>query len=193
MLGIQTSVTCPWCGTYYAIHPTTTNCKNCGGILPKGNSKELGEKPSLPPRQLPKKFKQKVMLWKNTKAFIGFIFIIVGIPTIIAFGFGLIFCILGFFLFKSGRAEGKEKIMALENGIATEGEILDVSFDTSESINGRNPYQIRYIFADKNGQQQMDTVKSWDDNNAFREKGDKIWVVYVPENPQQSSPWPPMV
>jgi hypothetical protein len=189
----NTSVTCPWCATYYPARPTTTNCMNCGGILPKGISNQLGEKPSLPPRALPKKFINQVMLWKNTKAFIGVIFIVIGIPTIPLFGFGLIFTLVGYFLYKSGRKEGFEKITALQNGIAAEGEISEISYDTSETINGKHPYLVKYMFTTASGQPQADSVKSWDDNNALLKKGDKIWVVYIPENPQISSPWPPMV
>lgn len=189
---INNSVTCPWCNTFYPIRPTT-NCMNCGGTLPIGISNELGEKPSLAPRELPKKFIRNVMLWKNTKALIGVVFLCVGIPTIPLFGFGLIFSSIGYYLYKSGKKEGLEKITALQNGIATEGEIFQIGFDTSESINGRNPYLIKYTFTTKNGQTQLDSVKSWDDNNAFLKIGDKTWVVYIPENPQISSPWPPMV
>lgn len=189
----NTSVTCPWCNTFYPTQPTTINCMNCGGTLPKGISNDLGEKPNLPPRELPKKFIKKVMLWKNTKALIGFIFMCVGIPTIPLFGFGIIFTAIGYFFYKSGKKEGLEKITALQNGIATEGEIVVVSFDTSETINGKHPYVVKYTFTTKSGQPQIDSVKSWDDNNAFLKNGDKIWVVYIPENPQISSPWPPMV
>lgn len=189
----NTSVTCPWCMTYYPTRPSSINCMNCGGTLPFKISTKLGEKPGLAPRALPKKFKNQVMLWKNTKALVGAIFIAIGIPTIPIFGFGLIFTLVGYFLYKSGRAEGTEKIMALENGIAAEGEIIEVSYDTSETINGRHPFLIKYSFTTKDGQAQIDSVKSWDDNNALLKNGDKIWVVYIPENPKMSSPWPPMV
>lgn len=188
-----TAVTCPWCGTYYPVRPTMSNCMNCGGILPKGISNELGIKPPLAPRELPKKFKKQVLLWKNTKALVGFIFLCIGIPTIPLFGFGLIFTILGYFLYKNGKKEGIEKIAALENGLATEGEIVEVTYVATESINGKHPYLIKYTFETETGQTQLDSVKSWDDSNALLQKDNKIWVVYLSENPQISSPWPPMV
>ena len=130
---------------------------------------------------------------ENTKAFIGVIFIAIGIPTIPLFGFGLIFALVGYFLYKSGKKEGFEKITALQNGVAAEGEISEISYDTSETMNGKHPYLVKYMFTTASGLLQADSVKSWDDNNALLKKGDKIWVVYIPENPQISSPWPPMV
>ena len=186
------SVTCPWCGTYYPARPTTTNCMNCGGILPAGISNKLGEKPPLPPRELPKKYIRKVLLWKNTKAFIGFVFLCVGIPTIPLFGFGLIFTILGYFFYKSGRKEGMEIITALQNGIATEGTILSVSYVTTESINGKHPFLVKYTFNTKDGKEQIDSVKCWNEQNELRTNGDKVWIVYTPDNPENSSPWPPL-
>ena len=190
---LNQSVTCPWCNTYYAARPTTTNCMNCGGPLPRSINGDKGEKPSLPPRDLPKVFKQKVLLWKNTHVIIGLIFMIVGVPLIAVFGFGLLFAIIGYFLYKHGRRIGEEKIQAITNGVAAEGKILSVERDTSQSINGRNPFLITYTFAVKGGAEQLDKIVSWDENNLYRREGEDIWVVYIPENPEISSPWPPMV
>lgn len=189
----NTSVTCPWCRTYYAARPTTTNCMNCGGPLPKSVGSGKGDKPESAPRVLPKKFINQVMLWKNTHSLIGVIFMIVGIPTILAMGFGLIFVGVGYFLYKHGKKIGQEKINALTNGIAAEGKIIDIAPDTSQSINGRNPYIITYTFETKGGVQQLDKVVCWDESNMFRQTNEEIWVVYIPENPQISSPWPPIV
>lgn len=189
----NTSVTCPWCNTFYPVRPATTNCANCGGPLPKSIGTDRGPKPESPPRLLPKKFVNQVMLWRNTHALIGAIFIIVGIPTILAMGFGLIFAGIGYFLFRYGRKVGKEKIQALEYGITAEGVLTDVRRDTTQSINGRNPFIISYTFTTKEGKQQADSVVSWDDNSSLINHGDEIWVVYIPENPQISSPWPPLV
>jgi hypothetical protein len=46
----------------------------------------------------------------------------------------LIFTLVGYFLYKSGKKEGFEKITALQNGIAAEGEISEISYDTSETM-----------------------------------------------------------
>ena len=193
MRTLNQAVTCPWCRTYYAARPTTTNCMNCGGPLPRGIGADKGEKPELPPRELPKKFVRNVMLWRNTHTLIGVIFIAVGIPAIAAFGFGLIFVGVGYFLYRHGSKVGKEKIEALSNGMAAEGKIIDISKDTTQSINGQHPFIISYTCTTKGGLEQLDKVTCWDDSNMMRNHGDEIWVVYIPENPQISSPWPPMV
>lgn len=191
MLTIQRSVTCPWCRTYYESYPAP-NCVNCGGPLPKAGA-DKGEKPHAPPRILPKKFIHQVMLWRNTHSMIGVIFMVIGIPTIVAMGFGLIFVTVGYFLLRHGRKVGQEKINALTNGVAAEGIITEMVKDTTQSINGQHPYIIQYTFTTNEGSLQQDSVTSWDDNNTFRNHGDNIWVVYIPENPTISSPWPPIV
>lgn len=193
MLPIQRSVTCPWCRTYYASYPISPNCVNCGGPLPKASSAEKGEKPDGPPRVLPKKYINQVMYWRNTYTLLGIIFMVVGTPFILAFGFGLIFVGVGYFSYKQGIKIGNKKIQALSNGIATDGIITDISKDTTQSINGRNPFIIQYVFTTKDGIEQTDSITSWDDNNIFRENGEEIWVVYIAENPTISSPWPPIV
>ena len=192
MLSIQRSVTCPWCKSYYASAPLVPNCVNCGGPLPKAGP-DKGEKPDEPPRILPKKFVRQVMFWRNTHTIIGVIFMTIGIPTIAAMGFGLIFVAVGYFLFRHGKKVGQEKILALEKGIAVDGNITEVHQDTTQSINGRHPYIIQYSFTTKEGVEQIDSVISWDDNNVLRNHGDSIWIVYIPENPTISSPWPPIV
>ena len=190
---INNSVTCPWCKTYYAARPTTTNCANCGGPLPKSVGAGRDEKPDGPPRILPKKFINQVLLWKNTHTLIGVVFIAIGIPSTAAMGFGLIFVVVGYFLFRHGRKVGKEKIQALTNGIPVEGTLTEVRRDTTQSINGSNPFIISYTFNTQEGAPQADSVVSWDENSIFRNHGDEIWVVYIPEKPEISSPWPPMV
>jgi hypothetical protein len=117
---------------------------------------------------------------------------VIGIPLILAFGMGLIFAVIGYFLYRAGKKEGLEKIQALEHGVPVESEIVDVGRDTSQSINGRNPFLITYTF-DMNGRQYLDKITCWDESNYFRKAGDAIWVVSIPENPTISSPWPPMV
>ncbi|MFN8283905.1 MAG: DUF3592 domain-containing protein [Chitinophagales bacterium] len=193
MLTIDRSVTCPWCKSYYSSYPLSPNCVNCGGPLPKAIGADKGEKPEEPPRVLPKKFVHQVMYWRNTHSLIGIVFIAIGIPTTFAMGFGLIFLAVGIFLYRYGRKVGQEKIQALSNGVAVDGTITEIYQDTSQSINGRHPYIIKYQFTTREGAQQADSVTSWDDNSTLRNHGDGIWIVYIPENPTISSPWPPIV
>lgn len=132
------------------------------------------------------------MLWKNTCAFIGLIFMIIGVPLIPLFGFGLIFFIVGYFLFKAGRKTGRQKLLALEKGSSYEGAILEITKDFTENMNGRNPYIVSYQFA-VNDQQQIGKTKSWDDNILLKQPGDPVWVVYSSDEGGVSSLWPPLV
>lgn len=189
---LEQSITCPWCKTYYAVLPNYANCRNCGGPLPKPISKNRGEKPDPAPRFLPTKFKNQLLYWKNTFSLVGIIFMIVGTPLILAFGFGLIFVIIGYFLYKKGKTTANETIQALEHGSCTEGIIEDIRLDYSQNINGRNPFIISYSFLAGNTK-QIDNIVCWDEQNQLRTISDEIWVVYMPENPSISSPWPPII
>jgi len=188
----DTAITCPWCKTYYAVAPNYTNCRNCGGPLPKPISKERGERPTAAPRVLPEKFKRQVRYWKNTFSLVGIIFMIIGTPLILAFGFGLIFVVIGYFLFRRGKRTANETILALESGMSVEGIIEQIDLDYSQSINGKHPFRVSYSYQTSNGR-QTDEIVCWDEQNKWRKAGDEIWVVYMPENPEISSPWPPIV
>jgi hypothetical protein len=179
---------CPWCKTFNkVIHET--NCKNCGGPLPAiphGDSGlDAGKPPGPPPRKIPAVYVKKLK-YKNVHFLIGIIFLVPFIWTII-------FPIIGFFLLRHGLKVANKKLEALEKGVKTEGILTDIYKDTSQSVNGRHPWKIEYEFKTRNGELiSAKKTGAWNSNNRYRKPNDKLWVVYLTEDPSVSAIWPPV-
>ncbi len=181
-------VECPWCKTVNKV-TTETHCKSCGGPLPAishdNSGIHRGDPPPPPPRQLPKVYINKLK-YRNTLFIIGIIFIV-------PFIWSIIFPIIGFFLVRSGLRTAKRKIEALEKGIKAEGLLTDIYKDTSETVNGRHPWRLEYEFKTKPETLiQSKKTGAWNNNNRHRKINDKLWVVYLPENPEINAVWPPV-
>ena len=59
-------------------------------------------------------------------------------------------------------------------------------------MNGVSPYIVEFVF-DAGGQKYNGTVGNiFDDVNLVKERGDQVWVVYMPNDPSLSSIWPPL-
>ena len=116
---------------------------------------------------------------------------IVGVPTIPLFGFGLLFVTLGFFIRKAGRKSAIKKIAALEKGQPCEGKIFDVGFDRTQTVNGRNPYLVNFSFVHQGTERTGSTI-AWNDQCRLFKSGQEVWVVYDAES-DASSLWPPLI
>ncbi len=85
----------------------------------------------------------------------------------------------------------KQKLTALERGIGAEAEVTSVQLNTSVKINNRSPWVVSYAFragsADVQG--SAETYKAVESDHR---RGDKIWVVYLPEDADVSTVWPPI-
>lgn len=184
----KTSLECPWCSTVnYVVEET--NCKKCGGPLPavpqKNNGIDRGKAPDAPPRKLPKKFINKLK-YRNVHFFIGLIFIVF-------LFWSVIFPIYGFAIIRHRLKIAKNKIAALERGIKAEGTLKAIYKDESITMNERHPWKLEYEFKTHTGA-IIEAVKTeaWNKNNRFRADGDRIWVVYLKENPEINAIWPPV-
>ncbi len=92
-----------------------------------------------------------------------------------------------------GLKTANKKLFALENGIKAEGVLVDIYKDTSQSINGRNPWLLEYEFRTESG--KLITAKktgAWNKNNRYRRPNDYLWIVYIPDNPEINAIWPPV-
>ncbi len=181
-------VECPWCKTVNKVIDQT-NCKNCGGPLPAISHDNSGIKrgtpPTSPPRKLPDIYIKKLK-YRSTLFIIGIVFIV-------PFIWSVIFPIIGFFLVRSALRTANRKIAALENGIKAEGVLTDIFKDTSETVNGKHPWRLEYEFKIKSGKTIFSKkTGAWNNNNRHRKINDKLWVVYLPENPEINAVWPPI-
>ena len=178
-------INCPWCKTQYQ-EITVTNCNNCGGTLEYSiNTSSAGPKPQHAPRVLPQKYIRRVKYTGNVYTLIGMVFTI-------PFFWTIIFPIIGYFLWKKGIKVANEELIPLEHGDSIAGEIESISRDYSIKINGVSPFVIHFIF-EVNGQKHRGSVGNiFDDIDLKKKVGDLIWVVYMKNNPELSSIWPPL-
>ena len=186
-LPVHAVLPCGWCGTTNT-DVARTNCVNCGGPLPPPPTLTVddpGAPPPPAPRQIPEKYRWRVMLWKNVLVMIGAIFTIV-------FCWSIIFPIIGIPLWIIGHRRAQGKLAALERGLPGRAELLGVERDHSVKINGRSPWRIEYLFEDRSGQLHEGWQHTWQAQHTRRPVGEKFWVVYLPEDPEQNSIWPPV-
>lgn len=199
-------VTCPWCKQFSPAAPPGADCGNCGGPLPPPPSVGRALAPPPAPRHLPERYTRDRLLAKNAGAIVGTAFAAFGalfgviglglclvlLPLGLGFmAFGGLFGGIGLAVRNASRKDPMRQIEALTRGVAAEGQVVSVGRDGSESINGRNPFVIEYLFT-VNGQPIGGATKGWDIVNATRQPGQALWVVYLPNDPSVNSIWPPI-
>jgi hypothetical protein len=148
---------------------------------------------------LPNGFAFRVKWSRNIMVIIGSIFFLVGglmlAATLAAKAwiavFPGLFCLGGFFMFLNGRKTAHGILHAFRNGIAVPGEIAEVSVDTTQSINDRHPWRLVYHFP-VDGQEHEGVLTSFDSTIATRSRGQPVWVLYVPEDLEQNTLYPPL-
>ncbi len=178
-------VDCGWCGTANPRHETAA-CRSCGGPLPPLPTGQPGPRPPETPRALPPGYRWRVLLWKNTMAFIGAAFVIV-------FCWSVIFPIIGAPLWYFGHRKAKRWLAALEHGTATRGRLTKVALDLTQSHNNAHPWRIEYAYDLADGTTGTGFVEAWDKVNGARHAGDGVWVVVGElDGVAVSAIWPPL-
>ena len=178
---------CGWCGTTNT-DVTRVRCINCGGPLPPPPTlaaDDPGSPPPPVPRQLPTKYRWQVLLWKNVLVTLGMVFTIV-------FCWSIIFPLFGIPMWIIGYRRAKNQLIALERGVAARAELIGVERDHSVKMNGRSPWRIEYTFETQDGQIRDGWVHTWQGRHTRRSPGEVFWVVYLPEDPEQNTVWPPV-
>ena len=203
-------IICPWCGTNYLTFQS--NCRNCGGPLQladeeivSSDSDEILQAPPLPPRPISERYVWRLLFndgwWIATMVFgiLGFVFFLVGagltLGMITAF-VGIPFLFLGIgFLVAGGvvavwRYQIARKVVnVLRVGEATRGQIVETQQDYSVTVNGRNPWVIRYQFQ-ANGQNVEGKVTTFNPLGQHLQAGKAVSVLYLPVDPKWSSIYP---
>lgn len=154
--------------------------------------------PDAPPRTISANYLWRLMLadpWTVAAlifTFIGGIFSITGagltIGIITAF-VGLPFLALGLLFLMGGvgvlvwRYQIAEKrVKVLKEGIAIEGEIIDLIDNPSVRVNGRIPWKITYIF-NLDGEEYSGTVSTLNPPGTHLAPGTPAVILYLKENP----------
>jgi len=167
-----------------------------------------GPSPPLPPRKLPKGYKRRMYFTQSALSLVGMIFLLVGAPLGIVFtilgitlpgmwlflviggSLGTIFTLLGGGMLYFGIQNVRGKIRTYKHGQATIGEVIDIYRDPSISINGRNPWVILYTFK-VHGKYYEGKGLSWNFNPQTQAVGNKIYVLYMQDDPDQNVIYPP--
>jgi len=90
-----------------------------------------------------------------------------------------------------GYRKAAGQILALEKGQAAPARLVDVYRDTTVVINGRSPWKLEYLFSTPSGE-HGGWVHAWENTHSQRPSGEAFWVVYLPDDPEQNTPWPPV-
>ncbi len=178
-------VKCAWCKSQF-VNTTIANCSNCGGTLDyKLIMGDPGIKPPMSPRELPKKFIRRIKYTGNVMTMIGIAFTI-------PFFWTVIFPIIGIICWRKGIKEANNELIPLEHGTAILGQITSIERDYTKTINNKSPFVVEFLF-EAGGQKHIGNVGNiFDPIDQEKKVGDKVWVVYIPENPELSSIWPPL-
>ncbi len=198
---------CPWCGQRTS--ENALECRKCGGPLTPPIGDDPGPSPPLPPRKLPAGYKRRMFLTNSAITLVGLIFLLVGFPLGVVFtilgitlpgmwlfiviggSLGTIFTLLGVGMLYFGIKQARGKIRPYEHGQATVGEVIDIYRDYSISVNGRNPWAILYSF-DVHGQPYEGKVTSWKYSPKTQAAGNKVYVLYMTDDPDQNVIYPPV-
>ncbi len=167
--------------------------------MPRMPGMELGPAPPDAPRALPRHFAFRLKWSQNIGVIIGLgMLLICGVMfaamlkahTWLAVAPAL-FSLLGLLAFVSGRRDAANTLRAFRHGMAAEGRIASVAQDTTQSVNGRHPWRMVYHFT-AGDQPREGVITSFDSTLASRRSGQPLWVLYMPDDPDQSTPYPPL-
>ncbi len=200
-------VTCPWCGTSYAVFQS--NCSQCGGpIQPPEVMEAAGESPLVPPaapRPISDSYALKLMS-SDGWSIAGLVFLLLGIifaplglvlTLVIVTAFvGLPFLLLGvLFLAASGAVlfwryrVSQQQVQVLKWGEATLGSVTNLQENYSVEVNGRHPWSIDYQY-EANGQTYHGQMTTLHQPGSLVQPGRQVYVLYMPGNSKLSSLYP---
>ena len=167
--------------------------------MPPQPGEGLGPPPPPVPRPLPKGFEFRRKWSGNILALVGIIFFLIGsfiflvfllLGLLIGMPLPLLFMVGGFAMLLIGRRQAARTLNAFVRGSVAEGKVVSVAQDHSQTLNGVHPWKLTYHFP-TGAQLQEGTVVSWDSTITARAPGQPLWVLYVPEDPEQNTAYPP--
>lgn len=167
--------------------------------MPAPLGMELGEPPPAAPRTLPKGFEFREKWSHNILALVGGIFFLIGtllfLVLIIVIPVGALLPFLfmagGIFMMRIGRKKANGVLNSFRQGVAVEGKVSGVQLDTSQTLNGRHPWVMTYLFPVGN-ETVEGSLTSFSSTIESRSKGQPLWVLYMQEDPAQNTIYPPI-
>jgi hypothetical protein len=201
-------VTCPWCGTSYTTF--RSNCVNCGGPLPpREGAAAPSSVPDIPePPPAPRDFKDSFALrqlfadgWAIAAvvfAFVGAIFMLIGIPLmLLVAGFvlvplGLLFLGAGVPILIWRYNLAQQTLNVLRMGEPVLGSIVDIHENVAVEVNGRHPWTITYGFA-VDGEEYEGQTTTLRPVGFTHQVAQPMYVLYLPDDPTQNTIYPPVI
>jgi hypothetical protein len=200
-------VTCPWCGTSYAVFQPA--CSRCGGpIHPPEAIEAAGESPLAPPaapRTISDSYAFKIMS-SDGWSIAGLVFALLGgIFAVVGFGLtlGIITAIVGLPFFFLGlmflavsvgiliwRYQLSQKqVQVLKSGEPTLGCVTSLQENYAVQVAGRFPWAIGYQYK-VNGKAYTGQVSTLSQPGSQLQAGRPVYVLYLRDNPAISSLYP---
>jgi hypothetical protein len=167
--------------------------------MPPQPGEGLGPPPPPIPRTLPKGFEFRQKWSGNILALIGGMFFFIGSFIFLAFlvlglligtPLPLLFMTMGFVMLLIGRRRARSTVNAFKRGTVVEGKVASVVHDQSQTMNGVHPWKLTYHFP-VGERLHEGAVISWDSTISARAPGQSLWVLYLPQDPEQNTTYPP--
>lgn len=167
--------------------------------MPPLPGRELGEPPPPAPRKLPKGFAFRTRWTGNIATLVGLGFLAIASLFLIAFikaktwavVIPIFFMTGGFFMFLHGWRYASSVLRAFRKGVAVRGEVYECKLDRTQSMNGEHPFKLTWHFSVENRQFEG-TLTSFDSTLGSRARGQPVWVLYIADDPNQNTLYPPV-
>ena len=168
--------------------------------MPLQPGMDPGPEPPIAPRILPPGFESRTKWSGNVASLVGLVFFLVGslLTTVMVITgnvlislFPMLFVVGGLLFLRYGLVRASRTLRAFRDGVAVKGRIVSVDTDTSQTINGKNPWKLTYDFpvADE---RIKGTQTSFDSSVTLMKHGQPIWVLHLVTDPSQSTLYPPL-
>ncbi|WAM26153.1 MULTISPECIES: hypothetical protein [Myxococcus] len=196
-------IVCPGCGHAVTVG-AEARCMRCGASLEAALSAARGPPPPLPPRRLTRAQRAAVSRPKLHKHYMlgtlalwaGVMLLPVGLfflrplllQSVIFIGMGLLFRRTSWPV--ALRREQQRQLKALVWGLPAAAEITRVERQVAPTLHAGRLVQLDYVFT-VHGQRVEGGLPSPHALDLLRRPGERVWAVYVAEDPGASALWPP--
>ncbi|NTX40935.1 hypothetical protein HUA78_41560 [Myxococcus sp. CA033] len=200
---VDARLVCPTCAHVVLVGPEE-RCAECGGSLTEVLRAARGVPPPLPPRALTRAQRQAV--WRpasSSRHALGTFLLTVavlmvpvavaylrplGVPAVILGGLGMVLRRTAWP--RALRREQRQRLRALRWGLPAAAELTRVERDFVPSVKAGSVARLAYVFT-VHGELLHGDMPSPHALDVQRRPGERIWVVYLPEDPRVSALWPP--
>ncbi|TLD69819.1 hypothetical protein FEM03_15970 [Phragmitibacter flavus] len=105
--------------------------------------------------------------------------------------FPLFFLVGGLSMINLGWKSGRKTLHAFRDGIAVQGNVHSINRDHTTTVNGQHPWKLTYHFPVDN-RIQSGTITTFNSIVGTFKYGQPLWVLYLPEDHEASTVYPPI-